>query len=140
MSKGGFAESLTKKQRDDLIRRLWEHQNKECYISLGTPAQDSLRPLREHRHTSEFREPGIHAQTCSRRHLESLESSVLRSTAQAMGVMARFGEASFSSVASLLDSRGLRIFEAPRSPGATPPLVIRCRRRVFWPSSRMSPT
>jgi len=33
MSKGGFVESLTPKQREDLIRRLWEHQNKECYIS-----------------------------------------------------------------------------------------------------------
>jgi CRISPR/Cas system Type II protein with McrA/HNH and RuvC-like nuclease domain len=36
MAKAGFLESLTKSQRDDLIRRLWEHQKGTCYIS-GEP-------------------------------------------------------------------------------------------------------
>ncbi len=33
MSKNGFLESLTQKQREQLIRRLWDHQTGKCYIS-----------------------------------------------------------------------------------------------------------
>jgi hypothetical protein len=36
MSKTGFLESLTPKQRELLIRRLWDHQAAKCYIS-GEP-------------------------------------------------------------------------------------------------------
>ncbi len=36
MNKTGFLASLTPKQREDLIRRLWDHQKGMCYIS-GAP-------------------------------------------------------------------------------------------------------
>ena len=36
MNKHGFIESLTQKQREELVRRLWEHQQKRCYISGET--------------------------------------------------------------------------------------------------------
>jgi len=36
MGKNGFLESLTPKEREDLIRRLWDHQKGKCYIS-GEP-------------------------------------------------------------------------------------------------------
>ena len=36
MSKNGFLESLTPKQREELVRRLWDYQMRKCYIS-GEP-------------------------------------------------------------------------------------------------------
>lgn len=36
MAKAGFLESLTSKERQELIRRLWNHQREKCYIS-GEP-------------------------------------------------------------------------------------------------------
>ncbi len=36
MGQSGFLESLTATERDDLIRRLWDHQKTRCYIS-GEP-------------------------------------------------------------------------------------------------------